>query len=267
MDEGLYYKVAHESGWDFYTNETINYRDSIGQTVRAPKTDKNGRKSDSLFLYASSKPSLAGAWIPCSAYRVLGTPVVDEPLGEHDIYRFEELEVIEEIADLDVFFGWNYTEAADPINPFGIAKQGISDDIVFLAGQWVSVYGLVCNAVRNAPLDPIFSYIWQVVGEPTRGLVQSAVGSLGEAAWQSKVGDSVLALRDSVLALCYAYALSLFEGAEGRGSIDERMDNDIFRIVRNLWCKGIVPSHDTKLWRLHSGENAEIIWQEADNED
>ncbi len=34
-----------------------------------------------------------------------------------------------------------------------------------------------------------------------------------------------------------------------------------FQPVVDLWKQGIVPSYDGKLWRLHSGEKADTIWE------
>ena len=33
------YKIAKPDGWDFYTGQTINYRDSIGKIVRVQDYD------------------------------------------------------------------------------------------------------------------------------------------------------------------------------------------------------------------------------------
>jgi hypothetical protein len=72
------------------------------------------------------------------------------------------------------------------------------------------------------------------------------------------VGDSVWAsvwasVGDSVGASVGAYIGSLFPGAfETPYKYQPLVD---------LWKAGLVPSYDGKRWRLHSGENAKIIWE------
>ena len=66
-----FYKLARPDGFDFYTGETINYRENVGKNVRPPKKGKVCLCSDTC-LHASRKPNDAfiGASIPCSVFRV-----------------------------------------------------------------------------------------------------------------------------------------------------------------------------------------------------
>jgi len=96
------YKLARPDGWDFYTGETINYRQNIGKIVRHPSPDPSLGVCSSGVLHASENPDdcWISADIPCSAYEVEGTPVC----GDSTKWGFTELLVVREIADLDNLF-------------------------------------------------------------------------------------------------------------------------------------------------------------------
>ena len=70
-----------------------------------------------------------------------------------------------------------------------------------------------------------------------------------------KQGDSV---RDSV----GAYTSSLFPNIKKWEYIDHDEGENPFQPCINLWQAGLVPSYDGKVWRLHAGENADVIWEE-----
>ena len=75
--------------------------------------------------------------------------------------------------------------------------------------------------------------------------------SVGDSVWDSvraTVGDSV---RDSVWDSVRAYVLSFF---------GLKYNCDFSSIVK-LWEMGFVPSYDGKIWRLHAGENATIVYE------
>ena len=75
----------------------------------------------------------------------------------------------------------------------------------------------------------------------------------------ASISDSVWA---SVLDSIWAYIGSLFPNIEKWKYVDRYRNQYPFQSCADLWHRGIVPSFDGKLWRLHSGENAKIIWTE-----
>jgi hypothetical protein len=83
--------------------------------------------------------------------------------------------------------------------------------------------------------------------------------SVGDSVWTSvgaSVGDSVGAsvgdsVGDSVGASVWAYVSSFFD-------IKYKYD---FSPINKLWEMGLVPSFDRKIWRLHTGKDAKIIWK------
>jgi hypothetical protein len=262
-----YYKLARPDGWDFYTGNTINYRDNIGKTVKCPKRGKAVLCSDTV-LHASENPNdcFVGAKIPCSAYRVQGTSV----LTSKDKCGFQSLYILEEIADLDALFGWKYSETINPINPLELKKvTKITPEHLKLLRQWdsvrASVWALVGDSVRDS--------VWALVGDSVRDSVWDSVwDSVGDSVWDSvwvSVGDSVRAsvwalVGDSVRASVWdsvgAYTGSLFS-IEKWEYIDHKEGEYPFQPAVDLWKMGLIPSFDGKRWRLHSGKKADIVWE------
>ena len=131
--------------------------------------------------------------------------------------------------------------------------------------RWASVW----DSVRASVGDSVGASVWDSV--------RASVGdSVGDSVWYSvwasvwdSVGDSVGAsvrasvrasVWDSVRASVGAYISSFF-------SLDEWQLNG--KIVRenpfqpaiDLWEAGLVPSFDGKVWRLHAGKDAQIVYE------
>src|SRR3990172_1303019 len=65
---------------------------------------------------------------------------------------------------------------------------------------------------------------------------------------------------NSVWDLVWAYAGSFFQLKKWEiGS--ETFKDYPFQCCVDLWEKGLVPSHDGEVWRLYSGEKAEVVWK------
>ena len=78
--------------------------------------------------------------------------------------------------------------------------------------------------------------------------------------WDS-VGYSVW---DSVWNSVGAYIGSLFPSIGKWEYKNHEHSQYPFQSAVNLWYRGLVPSFDGKIWRLHSGEKAEIVWTEPE---
>lgn len=65
---------------------------------------------------------------------------------------------------------------------------------------------------------------------------------------------------DSVGASVWAYISSFFDIPKWKG-IKHKKGSNPFQSCITLWEKGLVPSFDGKIWRLHSGPNAKIIYE------
>ena len=247
-------KLARPNGWDFYSGTTINYREHIGKTVLCPNGNAKLGICTRGVIHASVKPNdcFVGTSIPCSAYRVEGKPVC----GDKKKYGFLDLTILEEIPDLDKLFGWNYTEACNPIIPLkGKAKKPTQIELDLLK-QWASVR------------DSVWASVWDSVGDSVGASVgDSAWASVGDSAWAS-VRDSVWAsarasARASVWASVWAsvgaYIGSLFPNIEKWTCVDHKKGSYPFQAAVDLWKRGFVPSFDGQTWRLHSGKSAKIV--------
>jgi len=260
----LAYKLARPDGWDFYTGQTINYRESIGKTVKCPNGDAKKGLCSSGVIHASKYPNdcFVGAKIPCSAYKVSGIPTC----GDARKWGFIELKVIREINDLDQLFDWRYSEAVSPIYPFKLPKCLIADSDIELLKVWDSVWDSVRDSVRDSVWYSVWASVrdsvWDPVWDSVRDSVWASVrDSVWDPVWDS-VRDSVRdSVWDSVRDSVWAYIGSFFPNIKEWKYIKRKRGLYPFQPAVELWKRGLVPSFDGKLWRLHSGEKAEIVWE------
>jgi hypothetical protein len=132
------------------------------------------------------------------------------------------------------------------INPFELPKvDNPTEEHIEWLKQWASVGVFVRGSVR----DLVWDSVWYSVGDSVRDLVWYSVWcSVRDLVWDS-VGDSV---RDSVGDSVGAYISSFFD-------IEYKHD---FTPAVKLWEAGLVPSyHGNNTWRLHSGENADVVYE------
>ena len=242
-----YYKLARWDGWDFFTANTVNYR-AATQATGVDKIVKvlcPDSKRASGVIYASTDPNncFPGAEIPCSAYRVSGTPVSDN--GKK--YGFFELEVLEEIQDMNAMFGWNYSRLASMRSPFSLPKAEAGDKEIELLKQWSHVWQSLWITLPQ--LVPYWVWFW--VGAVMAPVISDPVS-------RSLKSNSNIVL-GTVAASNWAYLGSCFP------KIKEKIVNESgeyrFQPVVDLWDKGIIVSSENDIWHLHSGEKGEVIWE------
>ena len=120
------------------------------------------------------------------------------------------------------------------INPFKDRSiLEITDEDIELLKQWASVSASVWASVRDSVRASVWDSVWDSVGD-----------SVGYSVWDS-VWDSVRAsVGDSV----WAYISSF---------VDIKYKYDFSSAIK-LWEKGLVPSFDGKIWRLH-GKGGKIL--------
>jgi len=263
-----YYKGAKPNGWDFYTGETINYRENIGKTVKVPKFDKEPELCSDSVIHASRNPNdiFVGCSIPCSVFIVKGDAVIED--GQKA--GFKKLAIVEEISQeqLESLFGWRYLESVNPINPLKIVPSQITSRQIELLRNWASVRDSVWASVRASVgasvRDSVWASVWDSVGASVRDSVWASVGaSVGDS-----VGDSVGAsVGASVWDSVGAYIGSLFPKIEKWKYIKHKKGKYPFQSCVDLWKMGLVPSFDRNVWRLHGGENASILWEGTLNND
>ena len=212
MSKEQFYKIALPDGWDFFTGNTINYRNNIGKLVRCPTKGK-AKLCTSTVIHASRDPNqcFIGGSIPCSLYLVEGNPIVEDKQKG----GFKQLRVLRELDPAKVF-QWRYEEACSPVRPFDIKPpKQITEQHLVLLKTWASVWDSV----------------WDSVGD--------------------SVGDSVR-----------AYIGYIFEPVVTTWKyIDHQVGEYPFQPAVDLWKMGLVPSFDGKVWRLHGGKDAKILWE------
>ena len=155
------YKLTRPDGFDFYSG-TVNYRENVGKIIRVTDFDP-GPNVCGKGLHASRNPNdcFVGARIPCAAFEVDG---IQRIAGDKQKSRYQAMKVLEEIIDLDKLFGWNYSEAINPIHPFEIKCPKITDKHIKLLKQWDSVGGSVRDSV-GAYIGSLFPNIkkWEYI--------------------------------------------------------------------------------------------------------
>ena len=139
------------------------------------------------------------------------------------------------------------------VNPLELPKvENVTDEQIEWLKEWASVGASVWDLVR----DLVGTSVWDLVRASVRtsvwDLVRASVGaSVWDLVWASvgaSVGASVWA---SVWASVGAYTSSFFD-------IEYKYD---FSPCVKLCEGGLVPSFDGTTWRLHSGKNADIVYE------
>ena len=135
------------------------------------------------------------------------------------------------------------------VNPLGLPKvEQVTDEQIGWLKVWASVSASVWDSVGASVWASVWDSVWASVSA-------SVWDSVGDSVWAS-VWDSVRAsvwasVRASVGDSVWAYFSSFF-------AIDYEHD---FSSAVKLWEAGLVPSFDGRTWRLHSGEDAKIIYE------
>ena len=139
----------------------------------------------------------------------------------------------------------NYKEIVEPlivkpiVKPFELPKvEQVTDEQIGWLKEWASVWDSVGASVWASVRD--------LVGASVRDLV---LASVRDSVWASVWGR----VGDSVWASVGAYFSSFF-------AINYKYN---FSSVANLWNAGLVPSFDGKVWRLHTGNDAHVIYEEV----
>jgi len=117
---------------------------------------------------------------------------------------------------------------------------------------WTSVWDTLGASVGDLVWDSVRASVGDSVLDSVRASAwASAWASVGDSV-RASVGDSVRApVFDSVLASAWAYFSTFFD-------IGFKVD---FSPAIKLWKSGLVPSFDGTTWRLHSGENADVVFE------
>ena len=140
--------------------------------------------------------------------------------------------------------GWKVHEAFHPIHPFKRAPRRNLNYIKYLK-EWGSVRDSVWDSVRDSVWGSVGDSVWGSVGGSVR---DSVWGSVRDSVWGS--------VRDSV----WAYIGALFPNIT-IWQYAKELGPTPWGPLRKLWCNGYVPSFDGKVWRLHAGPDAKVVFE------
>ena len=156
----------------------------------------------------------------------------------------------------------NFKSIVEPLvikkiqNPLtGRAKKATEKEIALL-DEWTKVRDLVWASVDDSVGSLVRSSIRDSIGDSVGVSVRDSVWySVSNSVWYSvsdsvsdSIGDSIW---DSIWSLTWAYISSFFK---------MQYEHDFSSAIK-LWNAGFVPSFDEKTWRLHSGKDAEIVYE------
>ena len=174
----------------------------------------------------------------------------------------DELKMLAEAEEENV--GYKLAEALFPANPLKIKAGPVTEEEINLLKKWASIWDsiIVRVSIRESIRDSIWDSVWDSVWDSISG---SVLGSIRDSIWDSvwdSVWDSIRdSIRGSVLGSVRAYISSLYTGIKKWKYFDHPEGENPFQPCIDLWHRGFVPSFDGKIWRLHAGEKAEIVWE------
>ena len=131
------------------------------------------------------------------------------------------------------------------VHPFELPKvEKPTDEQIGWLKEWASVRDSVRVSVWDSVRDSVRASVWDSVGDSVRASVWDSV-------WDSVMDSVGVSVWDSVSASVWAYLSSFF-------GIEYKHD---FSLAIKLWEAGLVSSFDGETWRLHSGKNADIVYE------
>ena len=150
------------------------------------------------------------------------------------------------------------------IHPFeDIKTKKVTKKDIELLKKWdsvrASVWAFVRASVGDSVRASVGASVWDSVRDSVWGSVGASVrdsvrGSVMDSVWAS-VGDSV---RDSVWASVWAYESSFYNLDKWKYIEHKKGDNPL-QFCIDLWERGLVPSFDGKVYRLH-GHKGKVIY-------
>lgn len=142
----------------------------------------------------------------------------------------------------------------DIIHPFKLKERKPTKVDVVLLKKWASVNALLVTSVRDSVWDSISGSL----GFPFRDWFAVSFGSWFTSPFVTSFG---YAFSDPL----WAYSSSFLSLQQWKYVKHKKGYNPYTPAIK-LWEKGLVPSFDGKIWRLHSGENARIVLRIKEDE-
>ena len=271
-----------------------NYEYEPGKEYICVDFDPDPEENCSRGYYATGIDGIIYSFRNLPGYEVWGVEVSGKRV-EIDQFkrRYERIKLVRQVPLEEVRalaeaeeekIGYKLSEVLFPVNPLKIEAGPVTDEEIELLKKWRNVRG----NVRGSIGDSIWDSIWDNLGRCVWSSIWDNVGRcIGDSIWDSiwdnvgryvgryvggSVWDSVCgrgsawdslrgSIRGSIEDSVGAYISSLYPGIKKWKYIDHPEGENPFQPAITLWHKGFVPSFDGKTWRLHVGENAEVVWE------
>ena len=164
----------------------------------------------------------------------------------------------------------NFKSVVEPLvikkirNPLTGKAKNVSEQEIALLDQWIkawysvraliwsSVRALIWSSVRDSVGDSTGDSVWYSVRASVCDSVCDSVwDSVLDLVWASICDSACDSVWNSVLDSVWAYFSSFLK---------IKYEYDFASAVK-LWNSGFVSSFDGETWRLHSGKNAEVVYE------
>ena len=172
----------------------------------------------------------------------------------------------------------NFKEIVEPltikpiVNPFELPEVAeVTAEHLQWLSEWASVWASVRASVRDSVGASVRASIWDSVGDSVWASVGYSVGASVRASVRDSVGASVrtsvrASIWDSVGDSVWAsvgYSVRDSVGAYMSTFFSVEYQHNYSSAVK-LWESGLVPSFDGKVWRLHTGIDAHVVYEERE---
>jgi len=244
----MYYKLARPDGWDFWTGNTINYRENIGKIVRRRNTGEVNLCSNTC-LHASRNPNHAfsgNTSIPCSVFLVDGLPYRDEGIKT----GFKQLRVLEELDPAEVF-KWRYQEACNIVNPFEIKPPRITKKHINLARTWASSQQISWDIILSEIRPKIRRTLLRVIYSKIADEIEKSIKYL-----HCKAQVQIYQISQIIQTSVWTYGGYLIQPIIPQWKIYP------FQTTVELWKFGLIPFYYKGVLHLYGGKKGRVLWKE-----
>ncbi len=248
------------------------FKFKVGEKYVCDDFDPNPENECSRGFYATGIEGLTYSYRP--GRRIFEVAVGGKNVNVDPIFkrRWEYMELVrevfqDEIIDLakahEPVCGYLLSEAIYPANPLLLPPPQITDNIIMLLKKWICVRASVRASVRDSVMDSVSPSVWASVMGSVMDCVRPSVRDSVMDSVMGSVRACVRAcVRPSVWDSMWSYFGALFPRVKKWWYVDHEPGSYPYQYGSDLWRLGLVPSYDGKKWRLHSGKNAEIVWEE-----
>lgn len=189
---------------------------------------------------------------------------------DHYRQRFERITLVREVFPEEIIssainqeskLGYRLSQFLFPLNPLLKPSILLSEKEVMLLVEWASL--------RDSVGASFGTSVWKsidisLINDPRMNTIMFSVGynlieSILDSIENSNSNQFYLfvdVVRSSVLASLGAYISSLVWQYQ-----DQKQNYNPYQSAIELWNNGFVPSFDGEVWRLHTGKDANIVFE------